>query len=96
MQVLHRLINESSVRADASVKIGSGHIMRCLTLAESLRRNTASVTFISRKHFGNLTHLIKKMGFKLLNCISLNQKKLINAKTYKMEMSTGNGWVSVK
>ncbi len=41
-------------------------MMRCLTLAEVLHENGATVTFISRKHTGNLNHLIFKKGFQVL------------------------------
>jgi len=53
-------------RTDASVKIGSGHVMRCLTLAEALMKNGVSVTFISRNQTGNLNWLISKKGFKIV------------------------------
>ncbi len=33
-------------RADASLSIGAGHLSRCLTLAESLKRRGADVTFV--------------------------------------------------
>jgi len=46
--------------------MGSGHMMRCLTLAEVLHENGATVTFVSRKHTGNLNHLISKKGFQVL------------------------------
>jgi UDP-2,4-diacetamido-2,4,6-trideoxy-beta-L-altropyranose hydrolase len=61
------------IRADASLKIGSGHVMRGLTLAESLREKGASITFVSRKHKGNVNHLISKKGF---NVIELDQPEL--------------------
>ncbi|MBZ0159608.1 MAG: UDP-2,4-diacetamido-2,4,6-trideoxy-beta-L-altropyranose hydrolase [bacterium] len=43
-----------AVRADASVEIGTGHVMRCLTLAEALKRKGAEVLFVSREHPGHL------------------------------------------
>jgi len=52
-------------RVDASVLTGSGHVMRCLTLAEELRQAGADVGFITRSHEGNLNGLIQSKGFKL-------------------------------
>lgn len=51
-------------RVDASVTIGSGHVMRCLALAEALAENGAEVSFISRKHQGNLNSFIEARHFK--------------------------------
>ncbi len=53
------------IRADASVKIGSGHVMRCLALAGSLRKSGATVTFISHDLPGNLFDIIKQEGHAL-------------------------------
>jgi hypothetical protein len=36
------------IRADASIEMGSGHVMRCLTLADALRERGADVHFICR------------------------------------------------
>ena len=41
-------------RVDASLQMGTGHVMRCLTLAQVLKENGADVEFICRKHKGNL------------------------------------------
>jgi UDP-2,4-diacetamido-2,4,6-trideoxy-beta-L-altropyranose hydrolase len=54
------------IRVDSSLLIGSGHLMRSLTLAEELRRNGLEVTFISRAHDGNMNFMISKKGFKVL------------------------------
>lgn len=54
------------IRADSSTEIGTGHIMRCLTLAEDLKRKGAKVTFICRNLYGNLIRYIKKQGFEIM------------------------------
>ena len=50
-------------RADASVTIGTGHVMRCLTLAEALRKAGAEATFVCRELDGNLVELMRTRGF---------------------------------
>jgi UDP-2,4-diacetamido-2,4,6-trideoxy-beta-L-altropyranose hydrolase len=50
-------------RADASVQIGTGHIMRCLTLADELTRQGHECWFICRDHQGHLGELIAGKGF---------------------------------
>lgn len=47
-------------RTDASLQIGTGHVMRCLTLADALRERGAECTFICREHAGNLLALIEQ------------------------------------
>ena len=46
--------------------MGSGHVMRCLTLAEELNKNGFDITFISRAHEGNLNGLISDKGMKVV------------------------------
>jgi UDP-2,4-diacetamido-2,4,6-trideoxy-beta-L-altropyranose hydrolase/UDP-4-amino-4,6-dideoxy-N-acetyl-beta-L-altrosamine N-acetyltransferase len=50
-------------RVDASLKMGTGHMMRCLTLAQVLKDNGAKVEFICRNHKGNLIDKINSSGF---------------------------------
>ena len=50
-------------RADASIKIGTGHVMRCMTLAKALVEKSAEVQFICRDHVGNLIEKIRQQGF---------------------------------
>lgn len=50
-------------RVDASLQIGSGHVMRCLTLADAIKAQGAKCHFISRAHPGNLVELIRQRGF---------------------------------
>jgi UDP-2,4-diacetamido-2,4,6-trideoxy-beta-L-altropyranose hydrolase len=51
------------IRADASATMGSGHIARTLTLARSLRDAGAAVSFVTRRHAGNLIELCLDSGF---------------------------------
>lgn len=54
-------------RTDSSISIGSGHLMRCLTLACQLRKqHNAEICFICRDLDGNLSRLVEDAGFKLL------------------------------
>ncbi|MDF1582048.1 MAG: UDP-2,4-diacetamido-2,4,6-trideoxy-beta-L-altropyranose hydrolase [Methyloprofundus sp.] len=59
-------------RTDASIKIGTGHVMRCLTLAKDLVEQGAKVQFICRDHSGNLIERIRQEGFELYTLITAN------------------------
>ena len=52
-------------RTNSSKKIGLGHVMRCLTLAEELRNDDITIEFITRPHPGNLDDYIISKGFKV-------------------------------
>lgn len=51
------------IRTDASNEIGSGHVMRCLTLARALSEGGNHVIFLCRKQGGDMTEYIRKHGF---------------------------------
>ncbi len=50
-------------RADASVEWGTGHVMRCLALAEELQRHGMQVQFACREQPGHLMKMIKAQGY---------------------------------
>lgn len=50
-------------RADASIEIGTGHVMRCLTLADSLHQRGVVCCFVCKEHPGNLIEVISGRGF---------------------------------
>lgn len=52
-------------RVDSSVEIGSGHVMRCLTLAKKLVKQNHSVEFICRKMNGSMEGIIQAENFKV-------------------------------
>jgi UDP-2,4-diacetamido-2,4,6-trideoxy-beta-L-altropyranose hydrolase len=51
-------------RADASLDIGIGHVMRCLTLADALKQEGSECHFICRQHQGHLLETIRRRGHK--------------------------------
>jgi len=50
-------------RTDASLEIGTGHVMRCLTLARALQGSGAACSFITRALPGHLADRIADEGF---------------------------------
>lgn len=50
-------------RVDASIEMGSGHVMRCLTLADALVSNGAKCYFICREHSGHMLKMIESRGY---------------------------------
>lgn len=52
-------------RVDSSYKMGSGHLMRCLTLADGLRERGCRVSFLCRELPGNMIEYVKTRGYKV-------------------------------
>jgi|ETNmetMinimDraft_20_1059909.scaffolds.fasta_scaffold54238_2 UDP-2,4-diacetamido-2,4,6-trideoxy-beta-L-altropyranose hydrolase len=52
-------------RTDASIDIGIGHVMRCLTLADELRLKYTDINFICREEPGNMISYIGNRGYKV-------------------------------
>jgi len=53
------------IRVDASEDIGTGHVMRCMTLADELRQRDAEVCFICRQLPLNISESIERKGYKV-------------------------------
>ncbi|QPA30690.1 UDP-2,4-diacetamido-2,4,6-trideoxy-beta-L-altropyranose hydrolase [Thermaerobacillus caldiproteolyticus] len=51
------------IRTDASVQIGTGHVMRCLTIAHEMWKRGHQITFAMRKLQGHLATVVEKQGF---------------------------------
>jgi UDP-2,4-diacetamido-2,4,6-trideoxy-beta-L-altropyranose hydrolase len=58
------------IRADASSTIGTGHVMRCLVLAEALKENGFEPVFLTKPLEGNIDHKIAENGFRLVSLVS--------------------------
>ncbi|KAB2952944.1 UDP-2,4-diacetamido-2,4,6-trideoxy-beta-L-altropyranose hydrolase [Heliorestis acidaminivorans] len=54
------------IRVDASYEIGSGHVMRCVTLAKAFMLKGAKVLFICRNLQGNMNFYIREQGLEVL------------------------------
>ncbi|HAT2046647.1 TPA: UDP-2,4-diacetamido-2,4,6-trideoxy-beta-L-altropyranose hydrolase [Legionella pneumophila] len=57
-------------RLDSSNLIGSGHVMRCLALANALRERKVKVRFICCDLIGNSIRIIKQNGFEVIELIN--------------------------
>jgi len=53
-------------RVDASTRIGAGHLMRCLSLAEALNEKNIQTSFICREHRGNLIAFMREKAFSVI------------------------------
>ena len=61
-----RVLERVAFRADASFRIGTGHVMRCLTLAEAIGKKGVRCLFLCREQPGNLIDYIAKRGFEVV------------------------------
>ena len=80
------------IRCDASLLIGSGHVMRCRTLARELQRCGGTVSFLCRRQLGDLIGLLEK-SFLFLLCLS---KTLRRAMACRAVIFIAPGWAAVK
>lgn len=55
------------IRVDSSTRMGTGHVMRCLTLAKKLKENNCHITFLCKQHNGHLNNFITASGFELIS-----------------------------
>ena len=61
-------------RVDGSIEIGSGHVMRCLTLADALSENGCKCMFVSRRFPGDLVKEIRRRGYTVTGLPSVESK----------------------
>ncbi|MHC8517588.1 UDP-2,4-diacetamido-2,4,6-trideoxy-beta-L-altropyranose hydrolase [Sporosarcina sp. ITBMC105] len=60
------------IRTDASITIGTGHVVRCLTLANQLKRHGAQVTFVCRILEGDSITYLQSQGIRVLTLTSID------------------------
>jgi len=77
---------------DASVEIGTGHVMRCITLAENLKKCGAEITFICSNLPGNSISYIKSRGMNIkvlevdVNNLFVNTKNIIKSLEFTIDL----------
>lgn len=54
------------IRTDASIDIGTGHVMRCLTLAKQLESHDTRITFVCREFEGNSIRYLQEQGISVV------------------------------
>lgn len=55
------------IRVDSSARIGTGHLVRCLTLANKLRSRGEDVIFLSQSLANDMSSQVTDAGFEVLN-----------------------------
>ena len=78
-------------RVDASSLIGSGHVMRCLTLADALRAYGVQSYFICRLHSGNMVSFIESKGYKVLSLPAPSDDWILSSNDNQVEYSSWLG-----
>ena len=63
------------IRVDSGLKIGTGHMMRCLSLAKILIDYDFQVCFLSKRLEGNICDLIIKNGYEIKYISNTNNKE---------------------
>ena len=58
-----KCIQSVAIRVDASMTMGTGHVVRCLTLADMLRTRGVRCHFVCREHPGHMIDAIRQRGF---------------------------------
>jgi UDP-2,4-diacetamido-2,4,6-trideoxy-beta-L-altropyranose hydrolase len=66
-------------RVDASIQIGTGHVMRCLTLADALRERGMETVFICRELPGFSQKMIRERGHELCLLLAPDEKMQVDA-----------------
>ena len=72
--------------------IGTGHVMRYLTLALGLAERGASVQFICRSHDGNLINLIEHRGFDVFS-LPANNLPMTQIKPSSLDSLPAHIWL---
>lgn len=65
-------------RVDASIHIGAGHVMRCLAVAEVLKKHSKTIVFMCRKSDADLISFIAMQGYQVVTLSALESSPPLN------------------
>ena len=74
------------IRVDGSSDIGTGHIIRCLAIAEILKNTFDKITFLTKSSAGTLINIIKNKGFDVIILKSDNVSSVENTSNFDIEI----------
>ena len=75
-------------RADASLAIGNGHVMRCASLAHALQANGAVCSFVCASDVGHLNTYLQSQGFTVWALDTALHAKRLGAETLLSDWQT--------
>ena len=75
-------------RVDASNQIGTGHFMRCLTLADELKKQGGQIRFISRNLPPHLSEMLNSKGMEYISLIMEAIQESIDELTHSSWLGT--------
>lgn len=89
---MKRVRMKVAFRVDASFEIGTGHFMRCLTLADYLSANGALVSFLCRYLPPSFRDTLNSKGFEFIDLTSFSSSGLDFPETTRLAHAT---WLGV-
>ncbi len=90
---MHRI--SVAVRVDSGARLGSGHLMRCVTLARELRERGAAVEFVSREQPGHLIEQIEEAGYPVHRLPARQATQTEDAGETRAALGGGFDWLVV-
>jgi UDP-2,4-diacetamido-2,4,6-trideoxy-beta-L-altropyranose hydrolase len=80
-------------RVDASLHIGTGHVMRCLSLAQQFHEEGSEIGFLCREQQGNLTDYIRSKGYTVHTLLNpIDKTRTVNSENRPYEEWLGVSW----